>query len=129
MGNQIVIPQGATLSIVESSDYHRRRRMALKTTGASTVLVLLIDSPSNPQSSTPSDVSKYIFGTESPTVATVFRDCSKGVKTILPATAQGVVGGVARMTVAFDLNAYSRDAFLEKIVTKAEGKNCCSHVT
>jgi hypothetical protein len=126
-GNQIMIPQGAKISTIEPSDYHFRRRMTLKTTGVSTVLVLLIESPYNHQSSSPSDVSKYIFGTKSPTVASVFHDCSKGAKTILPATRQGVTGGVARMAVTFDVDAYALNTARDKIVAIAEGKNNCLH--
>jgi hypothetical protein len=128
LGNQILIPKGATLSIVNPSDYHRSRRMVLKTTGVSTVLVLLIDTPYNTQPSAASNVSKYIFGKDSPTTATVFRDCSRGAKIIVPATGQGITNGVARMTFAFNFDTFNRDTSLGKIIVKAEGEKFCLHI-
>jgi hypothetical protein len=121
-GDYIVIPQeGANVTTVEPSNYHRRRTES-RSTGVSSVLVVLVNTPYNIQPTTAKDVSNYIFGSTSPTVKTVFHDCSQGAKTIVPATGPGITDGVASMTFDFDVARYNLDSAVNIVVGKTEGK-------
>lgn len=121
----ISIPANATISMVYPSDADSQHRhlqsRPSKTHGNKTILVLLVTSPDGQVELSKEQLSERIFaiGDNVPrrTVTGQYSDCSYGQLKFLPAQGNGVVNGVAEITIAFNVTEVD-PSFLEVVVAE-----------